>query len=121
VVLLHLGGNRSVRLAEIEALFDSSLFVRSPVNREFIDLARSEGRLAARTEQPARTVVITGGPILLSPLSRATLTRRATARFGLDAGPVSKGAARPQLEAKPQLNLGIDRPECLEPDSGTVV
>ncbi len=120
-MLLHLGGDRSVRLAEVEALLDSRLFIRSPANREFIDLARSEGRLAARTERPARTVVVTGGPILLSPLSRATLTRRATARLGSGTGPVSKGAARPQLAAKPQLDLGIDQPECLEPDSGTVV
>ncbi len=76
-MLLHLGQDRSVRLDQVEALLDFGLFAKSPSNREFLEVARSERRLDAPAALKAQAVVVTGARVLVSPLSRFTLARRA--------------------------------------------
>ncbi|RJQ07634.1 MAG: DUF370 domain-containing protein [Bacillota bacterium] len=75
-MLLHLGENRSVRLDRVEAVFDYHLFKSHLVNRQFLDLARSEGRLEGRRDG-AQSVILSGRRVILSILSRQTLARRA--------------------------------------------
>ena len=77
-MLLHLGEDRVIRLSEVVALLDYSIFRRNPVNKEFLGLARSEARLERGTEaHPVETVVLAGPRVLLSSLSRHALARRA--------------------------------------------
>lgn len=76
-MLLHLGGDRSVRLDEVEALLDFGLFAKTPSNREFLEVARSEKRLETSAARRAEAVVVAGERVLLSPLSHFTLARRA--------------------------------------------
>lgn len=66
-----------MRLDAVEALLDRHLFDRLPVNRQFLALARSDGRLEALPrDEAAQTVVLAGKRVILSPLSRRTLATR---------------------------------------------
>ncbi len=82
-MLLHLGEDRSVRLDEVEALLDFRLFVDCPANRDFLHVARGEGRVRGTAKIEGETLVLAGDRLFLSALSRATLARRATTGWPL--------------------------------------
>lgn len=110
-MLLHLGEDRTVSLDRVEALFDFGLFARLPANRDFLEMARSEKRLLQVSTLPAKTVVVAGEKVFLSPLSRATLARRSAL------GPAGLGALHrasgqmdgPSSDKSPAIR-GIRRP-----------
>lgn len=78
-MLLLIGDNRTIRAKEIEAIFDYALFARSRPNQDFLEIARSEGRLEGLVS-PA-SVVVAGDRVILSAVSPATLARRAARRW----------------------------------------
>jgi hypothetical protein len=101
-MLLHLGEERSVRLETLVAILDYGLFKKA--NAQFLQMAKSEGRLDPGGELPAESVVIAGGRVIFSQLSRKTMTGRAG--LGL---PV--GIRRPNKRLKDQApgDRGKDR------------
>ncbi len=103
-MLLHIGDDRSVRLRDVEAIFDAGLFVsRNPANREFLASARAGGRVEGG-ESPPGSLVLAGRRVLLCPLSRFTLARRAAgglrALAGAGAGPWAGHGTRTSLGEK---------------------
>lgn len=78
-MLLHLGEDRYVRLDEVVAILDYRLFAGAAANRDFLQLSRSERRLEGTCELAPETAVIADDRVVLSPLSRQTLARRASA------------------------------------------
>ncbi len=83
-MLLHVGEDLSVRLDSVVAILDRRLFERAPVNAQFLRSARLEGRLEGRLGPEVESVILAGRRVVLSHLSRQTLTRRAN--LGLPAG-----------------------------------
>lgn len=77
-MLFHLGEDRSLRLDRLTALLDFGLFLRNPGNREFLQLAGSEGRLeGVPSGLSPETLVLAGRQVRLSAISRQTLAARA--------------------------------------------
>lgn len=95
---LHVGDDRYVHPAEVVAILDHAIFVRSRVNTHFLHLARGEGRLMILGEHKPKesaTVVVTGREVIISPLSHRTLARRA------QAGPLRSIVTVSSLRRKP--------------------
>jgi hypothetical protein len=100
-MLLHLGGDQAVRITDVEALLDFRLFSRTPANREFLALARSQGRLLTVRGAAAETVVLTRGSVWLSPLSRSALRGRAVSAQ-MPSGSRGRGGGPGPHEALPK-------------------
>ena len=76
-MLLHIGGDVSVRLREIVVLLDGEAVKHSAASREFIELAKAEGRFVATSREEPKSYVITTHLVYASPISALTLARRA--------------------------------------------
>jgi hypothetical protein len=82
-MLLHLGDNRAVLLKDLIMILNMDTVDASPVNREFLEIARDEKRVVSLTG-PHKTLVLAhqGGTstVYLSPVSGSTLSRRGEER-----------------------------------------
>lgn len=78
-MLLHLGENKAVMLKDVILIMNMENALQSPVNREFLEIARDERRVVSIAE-PAKTLVLAGSrassTAYLSPVSGNTLCRR---------------------------------------------
>jgi hypothetical protein len=75
-MLLHIGGDVTVRLRDVVAVIDQNALRHSAVTREFVALAKAEGRFVAGAEE-AKSYVVTTSLVYASPISALTLARRA--------------------------------------------
>jgi len=76
-VFLHIGGEVVVDLREVIAIVDAELENRPGPTRELLQLVRSEGKVLAAQGSACKSYVITDDYIYSSPISPATLRRRA--------------------------------------------
>ncbi len=75
-MFLHLGGDMIVRLSDVVAILDYRV-ARAAASKEYLQLARSEGRLYDVAEGEAKSFVVAKDAIYLSPISSTTLKKRA--------------------------------------------
>ena len=78
-LLLHIGGDTSIRLREVIAIVDVSAIDSSPHTRDFVALAKAEGRIEGVLDESVKSLVILGSKVYPSLISSATLARRAAA------------------------------------------
>ena len=75
-MFLHLGGDAVLPVRDILAMFDLR-HRRAGSARDLVARESARGRVTAIGEGPAKTAVLTEGGVFLSPISAATLVRRA--------------------------------------------
>lgn len=77
-MFLHLGGEVTIPQKEILGIFDYKIAKRSPVSKEFLDLARTD-KLLVEIAGPEniKSFIITDNKIFFSPISSTTLQKRA--------------------------------------------
>lgn len=80
---VHIGGDVVLRVEEIVAILDARLLRASETNQQFLQQAATQGRLRGYGLAGARSVVVTTRGVYPSPVSPATLGRRA--RMGVKA------------------------------------
>jgi hypothetical protein len=80
-VLLHLGGDVSVLKKDIVAILDRPS-TQNPVTKEFLETASFENRIVEiPKEQDYKSIILVKDKIYFSPISSATLLKRASNRF----------------------------------------
>jgi len=78
-MLLHLGENKAVLLKDVILILDMEKALDSPVNKEFLEIARDEKRVVSITDSPKTMVLISKkrtSTAYLSPVSGSTLSKR---------------------------------------------
>lgn len=75
-MFIHLGGDTVVRQRAILAIFDLRV-TGAPASHYFLGAARRAGRLVALSDSQAKSMVVTDAAVYLSPISAATLKKRA--------------------------------------------
>jgi len=75
---VHLGGEMVVAVTEVVAVLDARHIAGSPINEEFVRLARAAGYLRGRglTAESKSLVVTRDRTVYASGISPATLARR---------------------------------------------
>lgn len=78
-MLLHIGSDVSVRLADVILILDREAVETSAATREFLQWAKTEDRLRSVTQdqEPPKSVIVTRNLVYMSPISSLTLGRRA--------------------------------------------
>lgn len=74
--ILHVGADRVVDASRLVALIDLPTAGQSAATREYLELAKAEGRLVDLSPKTPRTAVITDDAVLLAAPSSLTLARR---------------------------------------------
>ena len=76
---LNIGGNISLRMREIVGIFDLDNSTYSKITREFLNKAEKEKKTVtiAREELPKSFIITKNQRIYLSPVTSATLLKRA--------------------------------------------
>jgi hypothetical protein len=76
-VLIHLGGNRMIRIREVIAILDAGSEESADV-LFFLERVRKEGKLERiAAEEGVKSYVITDNRVYASPISSLTLKKRA--------------------------------------------
>lgn len=78
-MFLHIGQDTLIRLGHVIGIFDYNMRGRTVATREFLQLAESERRLVPSPAGEVKTFIVTPERVYLSPISAATLRRRAEA------------------------------------------
>lgn len=77
-MFLHLGGEVSVPQKEILGIFDFEAAKKSPVTKEFLELARNDKIVVEIAgPQQIKSFIITNTKVFFSPISSTTLQKRA--------------------------------------------
>ena len=82
-MLLHLGENKAVLLKDVILILNMETALDSPVNREFLEIARDEKRVVSINDSPKTMVLVrkeNTSMAYLSPVSGSTLTKRGEER-----------------------------------------
>lgn len=82
-MLLHLGENKAVLLKDVVLILNIETALASPVNQEFIEIARDEKRVVSITDSPKTMVLVSTertSTAYLSPVSGSTLSKRGEER-----------------------------------------
>lgn len=74
---IHIGGEVIIRSSELIAIFDLSIEQSSKVSKQFIHNASDQTNVEVVTEEESKSLVITPNKIFYSPISAATLKKRA--------------------------------------------
>lgn len=85
-MFLHIGGDVVVAMRDVVAIIDAASMERGPLNAEFIKKRSGKPLLQKITNGPPNSWVITTSKAYASPISAATLRKRATSiRNSIDA------------------------------------
>ena len=76
---VHIGADVVLRTEELVAILDARLVRASEANQQFLQRAAAAGLLRGHNLTGARSVVVTTRGVYPSPISPATLARRALA------------------------------------------
>ncbi len=91
-VLLHIGGDVTVRLSEVVAIIDVRAAEESRPTREYLQLAQSEGNLRSpKARAEAKSFVVTSDAVFWSPVSAQTLRQRSDILRGLEENRLGAG------------------------------
>ncbi|MBO2944464.1 DUF370 domain-containing protein [Paenibacillus sp. F411] len=74
---IHLGGEKIIRSSELVGIFDVSIEKSSKVSKQFITHARQNKVVEFIGEEDPKSIVVTKGIVYYSPISSATLKKRA--------------------------------------------
>ena len=82
-MLLHLGENKAVLLKDVIMILNMETALESPVNQDFLEIARDEKRLVSIADSPKTMVLVqkeNTSTAYLSPVSGSTLSKRGEER-----------------------------------------
>lgn len=74
---IHLGGERIIRSSELIAIFDVSIEKNSKISKQFITDAIKNKKIEMISEEESKSMVVTMDQVYYSPISAATLKKRA--------------------------------------------
>lgn len=81
-MFIHLGGDVTIPLSNIIGMFDIDSTTISQTTKDFLKTQQDEGFLVSVSEDIPKTFVLTDRVIYLSPISSATLQKRALSNSG---------------------------------------
>jgi predicted flavoprotein YhiN len=76
-MFIHLGGEKIIRASELVAIFDLSIERNSKISKQFVSEAMKDRKLEVIGEEESKSLVVTAGKVYYSPISSATLKKRA--------------------------------------------
>lgn len=74
---IHLGGEKVILSSELIAIFDITIEKSSKISKQFIQHALKEKNVVRIGEEEAKSIVVTPDEIYYSPISSATLKKKA--------------------------------------------
>ena len=74
---IHLGGDKIVRTSEVIAIFDITIEESSAESKAFLEHARKNNKMETIGEEEPKSLVVTADKVYYSPISSATLKKRA--------------------------------------------
>ena len=74
---IHLGGEKIIRTAQLVAIFDISIEQSSKLSRQFVAQAQKKREVETIGEEEPKSIVVTKDRVYYSPISTATLKKRA--------------------------------------------
>ncbi|WP_018754095.1 extracellular matrix regulator RemB [Paenibacillus sanguinis] len=74
---IHLGGEKVILSSELIAIFDITIEKSSKISKQFIQHALKEKNVVRIGEEEAKSIVVTQDEIYYSPISSATLKKKA--------------------------------------------
>ena len=77
VMFIHLGGEKIIRSSELIAIFDITIEESSKTSKAFLEQAAKENRMETISGEEPKSLVVTRDKIYYSPISSATLKKRA--------------------------------------------
>lgn len=80
---IHLGGERVIFSSELIAIFDISIEKSSKVSKQFVTHALQGKNLVRIGEEEAKSIVVTKNMVYYSPISSATLKKKANIIFAV--------------------------------------
>jgi hypothetical protein len=80
---IHLGGERVIFSSELIAIFDISIEKSSKVSKQFVSHALEGKKLVRIGEEEAKSIVVTKNMVYYSPISSATLKKKANINFAV--------------------------------------
>lgn len=76
-MFIHLGGEKIIRASELIAIFDISIENHSKLSKQFIAHMGKEKKVEVIGEEESKSLVVTVGKLIYSPISPSTLKKRA--------------------------------------------
>lgn len=76
-MFIHLGGEKIIRASELVGIFDLSIEKTSKVTKQFTSHAEKEKKVEVIGEEECKSLVVTLEKVYYSPISSATLKKRA--------------------------------------------
>lgn len=76
-MFIHLGGEKVIRTSELVGIFDMSIERTSKVTKQFTSHADEEKKVEIIGEEECKSLVVTLNKVYYSPISSATLKKRA--------------------------------------------
>ena len=80
---IHLGGEKVIFSSELVAIFDISVEKSSKVSKQFVSNALEGKNLMRIGEEVAKSIVVTKNMVYYSPISSATLKKKANIIFAV--------------------------------------
>lgn len=77
VMYIHLGGEKIIRSSELVAIFDISIEKSSKISKQYVSYAQQHKHIEVIGEEEAKSIVVTKRKVYYSPISSATLKKRA--------------------------------------------
>ncbi|MNE92193.1 hypothetical protein D3C87_585720 [compost metagenome] len=74
---IHLGGEKIISSAELVAIFDISIEKSSKISKQFVTHALKHKQVVHISEEEPKSIVVTKQTVYYSPISSATLKKRA--------------------------------------------
>ncbi|MBP2002364.1 hypothetical protein J2Z69_003436 [Paenibacillus shirakamiensis] len=74
---IHLGGEKIISSTELVAIFDISIEKSSKISKQFVTHAIKEKQVIYISEEESKSIVVTKKVVYYSPISSATLKKRA--------------------------------------------
>ncbi|GIP36033.1 extracellular matrix regulator RemB [Paenibacillus sp. J2TS4] len=77
-MFIHLGGEKIIRAVELVAIFDLSIEKNSKISKQFVAHAMKTKKIEVIGEEESKSLVVTAYKVYYSPISSATLNKRAS-------------------------------------------
>jgi len=82
-MFIHLGGEKIIRASELIGIFDVSIESSSKISKGFLAHATKEKRTEEIGDEEPKSLVVTVDKVYYSPISSATLKKRALSPLAL--------------------------------------
>ncbi len=76
-IYIHLGGEKIIRSSELIGIFDVSIEKSSKISKQFVTYAQQHKVVEYIGEEDPKSIVVTKSIVYYSPISSATLKKRA--------------------------------------------